>query len=140
MSGEFDSVPREEANSTARAEIVQEVITRAEAVGAGELDGASRALVDPFDIQRDAYLTQVLKLRKEYAKAFKWGLAIQLGIADLVFVAYAWVGWSWKIPTPAISVWLGALVVQVVGVVTIIVTGLFPKDDKPDFSPIQRTT
>jgi hypothetical protein len=53
-------------------------------------------------------------------------LGAQFVVADAVFVALAWAGWSWALPAGVIEVWLAATVVQVVGVVAIVTRHLFP--------------
>lgn len=117
------------------SEILQATIARAEAAGTGNSEGASKALTDPFDLQRHARQSLDMNLRKKYATVILWGLGVQLFIADIVFLLYAGIGEDWNIPTAAVSAWTGALVVQVIGVVLVITHGLFPKDDKPDYSP-----
>ena len=56
-----------------------------------------------------------------------------MSVVDVVFVIYAWAGVKWNIPPVAISAWLGALIVQVVGIATIVVKGIFP-EESADFS------
>lgn len=50
---------------------------------------------------------------------------MQLAIADIVFVWYAIFGVQWNIPPTVISTWLGATVVQVIGVVVVVARALF---------------
>jgi hypothetical protein len=78
------------------------------------------------------YAKQEIKLRREYAKGLLKMLAIQLAVADLVFVIFAWAGKSWDLSTAVINTWLAAVVVQVIGVVTVVTLHLFPRRDKPD--------
>jgi hypothetical protein len=48
---------------------------------------------------------------------------------------FAWVGADWDLPAGVIEVWLGATVVQVVGIVLIVTRHLFPnRDGKPALS------
>lgn len=49
----------------------------------------------------------------------------QVLIADAAFYIYGFAN-GWEIPTAAITTWLGATVVQVIGVVLVIVKNLFP--------------
>jgi hypothetical protein len=65
-------------------------------------------------------------LRKTVAKWSYIALAAQIGIADAVFIAYAWNGRHWNLPVAAISVWLSATVVQVIAVLLVITRYLFP--------------
>lgn len=53
----------------------------------------------------------------------------QLIVANGVFIAYAWAGKGWDLETSVINVWLGATVVQVIGVVLVVTRSLFPKRD-----------
>lgn len=126
-----EAVPTEPVSD----ELKQAIVARAEAASSGSSEAATRALTDPFDVQRHTRQKLDMELREKYAKWFLWGLGMQLGVADVVFVLYAWVGEHWTIPAVAISAWTGALVVEVIGVVLVITNGLFPKDDKPDYSP-----
>lgn len=65
------------------------------------------------------------------------GIAIaQVAIADLVFILYAWLGRHWDVQPGAIEVWLGATVVQVIGVIMVITGSLFPRsEDSPLDNP-----
>lgn len=69
---------------------------------------------------------QDIRLKKIYALSLLAGLGIQLLIADGVFVAYGWVGEQWKISEPVMSVWLGATVIQVIGIILVVANYLFP--------------
>jgi len=51
----------------------------------------------------------------------------QLLIADTAFYIYGFKN-SWDIPTAAITTWLGATVIQIVGVVLVIAKNLFPAE------------
>jgi hypothetical protein len=57
-------------------------------------------------------------------------LGAQLAIADIVFVVYAWAGKNWELDSSVIDIWLGATVVQVVGVVLVVTRHLFPQRDR----------
>lgn len=56
---------------------------------------------------------------------------VQLVISNAVFITYAWYGRHWNVPVQAISVWLGATMVQIVAVLTVVATNLFPRRDNP---------
>ena len=59
-------------------------------------------------------------------------LRIEIVIANAVFIAFAWAGEKWKLETAVIDVWLGATVVQVVGIVLVVTRHLFPdRNGKP---------
>jgi hypothetical protein len=72
-----------------------------------------------------------LRLRKRVGAFALVGVSAELIIANAVFVAYAWAGERWKVPTAAINVWLGATVVQVTGILYVITNYLFPKSGTP---------
>jgi hypothetical protein len=72
-----------------------------------------------------------LGLRKRVGTFAIVGVSAELIIANAVFVLYAWLGQHWKVPTGAINVWLGATVVQVVGILYVITNYLFPKSGTP---------
>ena len=54
-------------------------------------------------------------------------MVIQIIAADVVFVLYA-VNNDWHLPVAAITGWLAATVIQVVGVVLVVTQGLFSQD------------
>lgn len=72
-----------------------------------------------------------LVLRERVATFALWGVSAELLIANAVFVAYAWVGKHWNLPTAAIDVWLSATVVQIIGILYVIANYLFPKSGTP---------
>ncbi len=71
---------------------------------------------------------QIVRLRSRYAAWLLRALLFQVVAADVVFVWYgASAGWR-NVPAAAISAWLGAVVVQVVVLVTAIVRFLFSRE------------
>jgi hypothetical protein len=64
-----------------------------------------------------------------YANGILAILGFQLLVTDAVFVAFAWAGEGWSLSPGVIEVWLGATVVQVVGIVLIVTRHLFPSRD-----------
>lgn len=70
-----------------------------------------------------------LDLKRLYAVRILWILGGQLAIADAVFVIYAWSGKNWDLSTAVIDTWLGATVVQIVGVALVVTRHLFPRRD-----------
>lgn len=72
-----------------------------------------------------------LILRKRIGIFAIVGVSAELITANAVFIAYAWAGQHWKIPTAAINVWLGATVVQIFGILYVITNYLFPKSGTP---------
>jgi hypothetical protein len=69
------------------------------------------------------------ELKPSYATWLRRSLTTQLIVADLVFVVYAWVGKKWVLEPVVVNVWLGATVVQVIGVVLVVTRHLFPQRD-----------
>jgi Flp pilus assembly protein TadB len=69
------------------------------------------------------------ELRRWIAIGTSIAVAVQLIVADVVFVVYG-VTNSWVIPGSTISAWLGATVVQVIALAVVIVRSLFPPKDK----------
>jgi hypothetical protein len=61
-------------------------------------------------------------------------MMLQILIADIAFYWYRYEhiehGRHWQIPVGAIQVWLAATVVQVIGVVLVIASSLFPPEPK----------
>jgi len=72
---------------------------------------------------------QDILLKKSYARALLILVAIQLAIADAVFIAYAWVGEDWRLEAGVIEVWLAATLVELIGVALVITRYLFPRRD-----------
>ncbi len=64
-----------------------------------------------------------------YAKGILWLLRLEILIANAVFIVFAWAGENWNLETAVIDVWLGATVVQVVGIVLVVTRHLFPDRD-----------
>lgn len=83
----------------------------------------------PWEELRQADYRQDMRLREKYANWLLWGLGAELVIVNLLFWLYAAIGMHWRIPSAAIEVWLGATVVQVVGIVAIVARYLFPRRD-----------
>jgi hypothetical protein len=69
-------------------------------------------------------------LRESYAQWIIRILFAQLAIADTVFIVFAWAGQRWVLSPGVIEVWLGATVVQVVGIVLVVTRHLFPNRDR----------
>lgn len=72
-----------------------------------------------------------LRLRKRVGNFALGAVTAELIVANTVFVVYAGVGEHWKLPTAAINVWLGATVVQVIGILYVIAHYLFPRSGTP---------
>lgn len=104
-----------------------------EALARSVLDNPQRARqlseLDPFEKLRHRAQGLDIELRKRYAEWVLYGVAAQLLIADLAFFLYAGLGVHWRIATAAIDVWLGATIVQVVGIVGIVTRYLFPRGE-----------
>lgn len=82
---------------------------------------------------RKEYATQEIELRQTYAKGLLALLAVELVFVNVIFWKYAAIGEHWNVPIGVIQIWLGATVVQVVGVVAIVTRYLFPRRDRqPD--------
>ena len=54
-------------------------------------------------------------------------LAGQIVIADVLMFIYAWRGYHWKVPNTVMQAWLAATVVELIGIVLVVVSHLFPK-------------
>ena len=79
---------------------------------------------------RRSFAKQEHGLRQRYADWILRLLGAQFVVADAVFVAFAWAGTGWEVPSGVIEVWLAATVVQVVGVVAVVTRHLFPNRDE----------
>lgn len=95
---------------------------------------AEQAQLLEIELKKE-YATQELELRKTYAKGLLVILALELCFASVLLLLYAALGVHWKIPNDVIQIWLGATVVQVVGVVTVVTRYLFPNRGNPSDPP-----
>ena len=75
-------------------------------------------------VQRSNY-----NFRRVYAFVLLIAMMVQVGIADWFFWRYMQ-AYEFKVPERPMSVWIGAAVVQLIGLVAIITKYLF--GDKPD--------
>jgi hypothetical protein len=81
------------------------------------------------DLERRDRL-QDIGLKKSYANWLLWLLAVQVAITNGVFITYAWAGEGWDVPDAVMAGWLGATVVELIGVVTVVTRYLFPRRDQ----------
>jgi hypothetical protein len=56
-------------------------------------------------------------------------MLLQLAVADVVFIVYAWAGAHWHLTPTVINVWLVGTLVEVIGVVLVVTRYLFPRRD-----------
>jgi hypothetical protein len=110
------------------------------AVAIATIPGAQPA---PTLAEHEAEKRRLASLREKnllaYGKIYAYGALIAMGIQILIAdVAFYWYGYEhvvnghrWQIPAGAIQVWLGATVVQVIGIVLVIARSLFPSEPKP---------
>lgn len=75
---------------------------------------------------------QDVVLKGAYATRLFWVMVIQLAVADVVFVLHAWWGANWNVDASVMHVWLGATVVEVIGIVLVVTRYLFPRRDRTD--------
>jgi hypothetical protein len=90
----------------------------------------SAELPDSLRFSHEKELKQDRELKLSYATWLRRLLAAQVAVADAVFIVYAWAGKHWHLDPAVIDVWLGATVVQVVGVVLVVTRHLFPQRDR----------
>jgi hypothetical protein len=105
-----------------------------EDVGVDEMPEELRHLSEREKVQHLAlqrmFAEQEHGLRQNYADWIIRVLGVQLLVADLVFVVFAWVGRDWDLSSGVIEIWLAATVVQVIAVVAIVTRHLFPNRDQ----------
>jgi hypothetical protein len=104
------------------------VVEIADAGGGREID----KLPAPLQNLPQKDHAQDIRLKRIYALALLVGLGIQVAIVDGVFVAYAWAGVNWNVAEPVMSIWLGATVINVIGVVLVVTSYLFPQRSATD--------
>jgi uncharacterized membrane protein YcjF (UPF0283 family) len=85
---------------------------------------------DPLDEQHVKNIESDRELKRSYAKVFMWAMLVQVVVADVIFVVYAWAGKGWNVDPKVMIAWLSATVVQVVAVVAIITQGLFDREKR----------
>lgn len=73
---------------------------------------------------------QANHLRTGYGVALLLLIVLQIALVDAVFIAYASWGAHWNVPATILNVWVGATVVQVLGIIAIVVHYLFPNQDR----------
>lgn len=109
-------------------ELIRELVQRMRA-GEPVDDGAEiDSLPEPAQLHAQDH-QQDITLKKKYADWLLGAVIGQLLLANTVFVAYAWAGKGWDLEAVVINVWLGATLVQVIGVVAIVTRYLFPRRD-----------
>ena len=118
-----DAESPDSAAVEAAEEKVREIIQTGGGRDSPQLPGELQHLAEKRDKQE-------IDLRRTYAVGLIVILSVQLVIADVVFVVYAWAGKNWDLSTAVIDTWLGAVVVQVIGVVAIVTRHLFPRRDR----------
>jgi len=88
-------------------------------------EGAAKP-ADPMNDEKLANSQSDRELKREYAKNLYKVMIGQVVVADCIFVGYAYFGRDWDVQPAVMQFWLGATVVQVVGIVAIITRSLFP--------------
>lgn len=95
--------------------------------------GEVRDLSDIPPEEPKALLGQALKdqiaQKRGYGRWMLIVMAVQLLIADGIFVTVAWAGYGWRISDSVMHVWLVGTFVQIISVVAIIVRSLFSGAD-----------
>jgi len=109
-------------------ELIRQLVQRFRS-GEAVDDGAElESLPGPEQLQAQDR-QQDINLKKKYADWLLGAVVVQLIVANTVFVVYAWAGEHWDLDAVVIDVWLGATLVQVIGVVAIVTRYLFPRRD-----------
>jgi hypothetical protein len=79
------------------------------------------------DLQQQ-HSAQRLRLRGRYGFWLLLLLGAQLVAVNVFMFMYACWGVNWNVPNPVIQTWLAATVVELIGLVYVIVSHLFPSD------------
>jgi hypothetical protein len=101
--------------------------TPAEVKNAARAVREERSPIDRLDETRAEDYAQDVRLKGKYAGWFLWVMLAQLGIADLGFFLYAWMGVAWNVTPRVIEFWLSATVIEIVGIVLVVTRYLFPR-------------
>lgn len=93
--------------------------------------GTSIDELRPDDTQAIAGMDAIqdVKLKKQYADELLKLLRRQLFVTNAAFVAYAWFGRDWDVQPEVMQVWIGATVVELIGIVAVVTRYLFPRRD-----------
>lgn len=86
--------------------------------------------IDRFNLAKARSAEQDVKLKGFYAYFLPTIMVLQLAAADVGFFLYAHWGVNWVIDTTIMHVWLGATVVEVIGIVLVVTRYLFPRRDQ----------
>jgi hypothetical protein len=86
--------------------------------------------VERFNRAQAQSAEQDVKLKGFYAYFLPTVMVLQLAAADVGFFLYAQWGVDWEIDTSIMHVWLGATVVEVIGIVLVVTRYLFPRRDQ----------
>lgn len=108
-------------DETAAREQVAGLLAQANAAGGASSSSISRKEQLDHDDRR-----QDMGLKKAYARGLLALLWVQMLATNVVFCFYAWHGWDWMVPDGVMLGWLGATVVELIGVVAVVVRYLFP--------------
>jgi hypothetical protein len=123
--------PASEVDAEANRDRIRQLI-QSHGSGASVDDDADEIESLPGIAQLQAWdHRQDIALKKQYADWLLGAVILQLLLANAVFVVYAWAGKDWNLDAVVIDAWLGATLVQVIGVVTIVTRYLFPRRDGP---------
>jgi len=84
---------------------------------------------DKLEEDRRKAASERLQISVKLAKLIGYGaliaVTVQVVLADIAFFVYGFEN-GWKIPAEAISAWLAAIVIQVIGVVLVVAKDIFP--------------
>jgi hypothetical protein len=111
MSDPTESGPETEPGPTHNLTVAEAII-------------GNSAAIDSLDVLTRRDLRQDIGLKKFYAIGALVGTGLQLAAADVAFYFYGH-GLGWHVPPSAISAWLGATVIEVIGIVLVITKYLF---------------
>lgn len=126
--GESVATSEAAASSTAESPKLAEAGISEETIEQGfSLEG-----LDPHDHEALKGLDhwQDIQLKKSYATSLLRLVTGQLFIADIVFIVYAWAGRHWDLDPGVVQFWLGATIVELIGVALVVTQYLFPKRDQ----------
>ena len=81
----------------------------------------------PFYAEEKRERNVDIRLKTIYAFVILGLLGLQIVVVDFILSMYAWKGVHFKVDPVVIDVWLGATVIEVIGVVLVITQHLFPR-------------
>lgn len=131
MSDDIDLGTPEVVPETAKDELRAEVVSVAKAVDTTPGSSGPLSELGPIAQLQHQDFQQDINLKKTYSRIILGAVLLQLVVSNAVFVAYAWIGMDWQVPSAVIGAWFSATIVEMIGLAWVVTKYLFPNRDGP---------